>query len=296
MAAHLKRAANLFGYSEIIATPWHELRREHILALRHKLGLPDANRVTGKGLSPTTINTLISAVKGVCKEAWLKKMMSGDDFDGIRQIPRLKSTRIAKGKPVKMDRLKALLAKCGEDRTAKGIRDITLITLMIECRLRRSEAVAINLEDIDFEETCIRVVGKGNKERLVFFSDNVGRYIEFWVDQLRGESPGPLFTRILKSEEVTQKRLSHHGVYHIIRERQFQTFIEHFSPHDLRRTFATEMLKLGTDLITLRDMLGHQSISTTQLYTLLDSSRLKEAAKKFTALCQIPHDKSWGLK
>lgn len=94
---------------------------------------------------------------------------------------------------------------------------------------------------------------------------------------VRDGTPGPLFTRIRRFDTLTDDRLTDQAVYHILQVRQRQAGIEKCAPHDLRRTFATAMLDNGEDLITIRDAMGHASVTTTQQYDRRGEQRLRAA-------------------
>ncbi|EEW42926.1 hypothetical protein HMPREF0484_1044 [Klebsiella pneumoniae subsp. rhinoscleromatis ATCC 13884] len=98
-----------------------------------------------------------------------------------------------------------------------------------------------------------------------------------WTDQVRGEHPGPLFTRIRRFDTLTNDRLTDQAVYHVLQVRQRQAGIAKCAPHDLRRTFATAMLDNGEDLITVKDAMGHASVTTTQQYDRRGEARLRTA-------------------
>ena len=101
--------------------------------------------------------------------------------------------------------------------------------------------------------------------------------LQTWIDQVRGEAAGPLFTRIRRFDTLTNDRLTDQAVYHILQVRQLQAHIARCAPHDLRRTFATAMLDNGEDLITVKDAMGHASVTTTQQYDRRGEERLRQA-------------------
>jgi len=140
--------------------------------------------------------------------------------------------------------------------------------------------VALNLSDYDRKERSLKVLGKGNKERLAFLPDGAFRRLEVWVEEVRGDVPGPLFSRVRRYDDLTYDRLSSQAVYHILNTRRVQAGIEKCAPHDLRRTFASSMLGNGEDLITVKDAMGHASLTTTQKYDFRGNERLRDASKR----------------
>jgi len=152
-----------------------------------------------------------------------------------------------------------------------------MLAVMLGCGLRRSEVVGLDLRDVVTQEQALRVLGKGNKERLAYMPHGTWQRLQFWLEQVRSEAPGPLFTRIRRFDTLTDDRLTDQAVYHILQVRQRQAGIEKCAPHDLRRTFATAMLDNGEDLITIRDAMGHASVTTTQQYDRRGEQRLRAA-------------------
>jgi len=141
--------------------------------------------------------------------------------------------------------------------------------------LRISELVSLNIEDLDEFAEALRIRGKGKKERIVPLGNKAVEAIEAYLEKRRGilgsTKRGPLF--INKSSQ----RLSDRSVRRMLDKYLMIAGIPiHISPHALRHSFATHMLNAGVDLRSLQEMLGHESLSTTQIYTHLSTSRLKE--------------------
>ncbi len=162
----------------------------------------------------------------------------------------------------------------GTDPTA--LRDRALLELMYACGLRASEAIGIEVRDVDLEDGVLRARGKGSKERVVPIGskavDAVRRYLERGRPQLaRGRPVTPLFLNF-RGEGLTRQ-----GLYKIVRRHAAAAGLaDRMSPHTLRHTFATHLLAGGCDLRSVQEMLGHADVATTQLYTHLSSERLKD--------------------
>lgn len=137
--------------------------------------------------------------------------------------------------------------------------------------------MGLDLRDVVTHERALRGLGKGNKERLSYMPAGTWKRLLFWIDQVRGEHPGPLFTRTRRFDTQTNDRLTDQAVYHILQVCQRQAGIGKCAPHDLRRTFATAMLDNGEDLITVKDAMGHASVTTTQQYDRRGEARLRTA-------------------
>jgi integrase/recombinase XerD len=156
------------------------------------------------------------------------------------------------------------------------LRDRALLELMYACGLRASEAVGLQVADVDLDELVLRAHGKGSKERLVpvgrTAADAVRRYLERGRPQLVGASIEPCLFVNFRGGALTRQ-----GLYKIVqRHAKSAGLADRMSPHTLRHTFATHLLAGGCDLRAVQEMLGHADVATTQLYTHLSSERLKD--------------------
>lgn len=271
MKSFLNTVANIIGFSSLEDCPWGELRRHHVQAIKDQLLI--------KELAPATINTYLAAIRGVALEAWQLKQIDTDAYQHIKLVKSVRGSRLAKGRALEGVESQALLSACGNDSSSKGLRDEAIIAVLLGCGLRRSELVSLDLEHISWTKGALKVLGKGNKERLSYMPDGTISRLKKWVDEVRGDVPGPLFTRIRRHDHVTSNRLSDQAIYHILDVRRIETGLENFSPHDLRRTFASALLDNGEDLVTVRDAMGHESITTTQVYDKRGDERLRKASK-----------------
>lgn len=269
MASFLGIVATMLGAASADLCNWGSLRRHHVM------GITELLRDTGRATA--TINTYLSALKGVAKEAWMLRLMDVESFQHIRAVRNLRGSRLPSGRALPPDEIRALFAICEADRSCLGPRDAAMLAVILGCGLRRSEAVGLDLSDVVTHDRALLVLGKGNKERLAYVPAGAWQRLQIWVDEVRGETPGPLFTRIRRFGDVTLNRLTDQAVYHVLQVRQGQAGIGKCSPHDLRRTFATAMLDNGEDLITVKDAMGHASVTTTQQYDRRGELRLQEA-------------------
>ncbi len=154
-------------------------------------------------------------------------------------------------------------------------RDVAILELFYSSGLRVSELVALNVEDADFLSETLRVIGKGNKERLVPIGSHAMKAIQKYRQEA-GVHEGPLF--INKNKNPNKKRLSARSVQMLLKKYLAATDIGFdISPHKLRHTFATHMLDHGADLRSVQTLLGHASLSTTQIYTHVTKERMREA-------------------
>jgi integrase len=217
------------------------------------------------GRATATVNTYLSALKGVAKEAWMLRLMDVESFQHIRAVRNLRGSRLPRGRALPPEEIRALFGACEADDSSIGVR---CGDAGCHSRLRPAtvEAVGLDLCDVVTDEQALRVLGKGNKERLAYMPAGTWQRLRKWIDDVRGEKDGPLFTRIRRFDTLTNDRLTDQTVYHVLQVRQRLAGIAKCAPHDLRRTFATSMLDNGEDLITVKDAMGHASVTTTQQY------------------------------
>lgn len=269
MASFLNIVATMLGSSSLESCSWGSLRRHHVMAVTELL------RDTGRATA--TVNTYLSALKGVAKEAWMLRLMDVESFQHIRAVRNLRGSRLPRGRALPPAEIHALFGACEADGSSIGTRDAAMLAVILGCGLRRSEAVGLDLRDIVTQERALRVLGKGNRERLAYMPAGTWQRLRMWIEEVRGEKDGPLFTRIRRFDTLTNDRLTDQAVYHVLQVRQQQAGIAKCAPHDLRRTFATAMLDNGEDLITVKDAMGHASVTTTQQYDRRGESRLRTA-------------------
>ena len=155
-------------------------------------------------------------------------------------------------------------------------RDFCIITLFLNCGMRISELVGLNLSDIRGDR--IRVLGKGNKERIIYLNAACQSAIEDWLE-VRSHSGAADPYALFISRKHT--RLTKDGVHYMLKQRFTAAGLDSskYSAHKLRHTAATLMLQNGVDVRTLQEVLGHEHLNTTQIYTHVDSGALQNAAQ-----------------
>lgn len=159
----------------------------------------------------------------------------------------------------------------------EGQRDRTIIEVLYSCGLRVSELCNLCMSDVFKEEGFIRVFGKGRKERLVPISGRALHELDLWYACRCHIEPKPGNEDYVFLSFRRRSRLSRITVFHIVKVLAGQAGIEkEISPHTFRHSFATHLLEGGANLRAIQEMLGHESISTTEIYTHIDSQRLRE--------------------
>ena len=187
-----------------------------------------------------------------------------------RQLPDILSTD-------EIDRIIATV----DTSSVKGLRDSAMLELLYSCGLRVSELVSLKIQDLFFGEGYIRVIGKGDKQRLVPISatarERIYRYLDKRPETRSGEDALFLNNR--------GSRLTRVMVFTILKQAARNAGIEkRISPHTFRHSFATHLLEGGASIRQVQEMLGHESILTTEIYTHLDSSHLRRTVEEHLPL------------
>jgi integrase/recombinase XerD len=229
-------------------------------------GAPDRAAV-----SPATLQRKVACLRSFYRHLRREQILARDptaDLRGPRRSQRLPHV-------LTRDEVARLL-RAPKGTEPAALRDRALLELLYACGLRASEAIGLELSDVDLQEAVLRARGKGSKERVV----PVGRaavsalraYLGRGRPRLATEAADPgLFLN------VRGRRLSRQGLYKIVQGHARAVGLEdRMSPHTLRHTFATHLLAGGCDLRTLQEMLGHADVATTQIYTHLSADRLRD--------------------
>ena len=164
----------------------------------------------------------------------------------------------------------------------EGHRNRAILETLYSCGIRVSELVNLSLSDLFFDEGYLRVIGKGNKERLVPVSKKVEKEIQFYVENQRKSIP------VCKGDENIVflnrrgNRLTRVMIFTIIKNLSEKIGLKKsVSPHTFRHSFATHLLEGGANLRAIQEMLGHESITTTEIYTHMDQRFLRDAILTF---------------
>ncbi len=164
----------------------------------------------------------------------------------------------------------------------QGERNRTMLEILYSCGLRVTELICLKLSNISFEEGFIKVIGKGDKERLAPIGSTALKYLSIYINQVRNHQ------KIQKGHEDIVflnrrgKQLTRVMIFTIIKQLAEKISLKkNISPHTFRHSFATHLIQGGADLRAVQEMLGHESITTTEIYTHLDKEYLKEAIIQF---------------
>ena len=194
----------------------------------------------------------------------------------------IESPHIGRPLPISLSELDVeLLLNAPEVTNTNGFRDKTMLEVLYATGLRVSELVGLKFEQISFRQGVVRIIGKGNKERLVPVGEEAMSWLEAYMIQARkkllGERQCDYLFVTNRGDGMTRQ-----AFWHIIKRHAKKAGISKvLSPHTLRHAFATHLLNHGADLRVVQLLLGHADLSTTQIYTHIARERLKELHSKF---------------
>ena len=226
-----------------------------------------------RGNIASTVNTGLSALRSFYRFALARKLVDRDPAHSL--------TGPKKAKPlpqfVRESEMDKLLDEEQWDDDFNSVRARTIIILLYEAGLRRAELIGLNDGDVDFAAGQLKVTGKRNKQRIVPFGEELARQLQHYIevrDSKVGSTEGALFV------EKNGKRITAYRVYVTTRDSLAKvTTMKKRSPHVLRHSFATAMLNNGAGLESVRQLLGHESLETTEIYTHTTFEQLKRVYK-----------------
>lgn len=188
-----------------------------------------------------------------------------------------------------IEEVEALINACPQN-DAFGFRNRAMIELLYASGLRVSELVQLRLSDISLSEGFVRVLGKGNRERLAPFGAPASAAIEQYLIEGRPQLSVSSETWLFLNRYG--KILSRQSIFLLIQQKAAEAGINKtISPHTMRHSFATHLIENGADLVAVRDLLGHSSINTTEIYVHTDSRRLREVVDRFHPMAQKSRNK-----
>lgn len=259
------------GDCDALTLDWAKLRYPHTAAVRVALM---------RKFAPVTANKMLSALRRVLKEAYKLDLMDADSYTKAIDLPNIEGESEERGRSLTRAEIAALLDSCQSESTI-DIRDGALIAILRGTGLRRSELVKLELRDWNANTGALVVRrGKRGKGRTVYLSSEAIGYLEKWL-VLRGDKPGPLLCRIWKGGQLQGERaMNPDAVWRILQKRGKLAGLESFSPHDLRRTFCSDLLDAGVDIVTVQKLAGHASPVTTAKYDRRGEEAKRRAVQK----------------
>ena len=230
-----------------------------------------------EGISANSQARFISSLKGFYKYLVL------EDYRASNPAELLNAPRLSRKLPVYLeeDEVAAMINSVDLSKP-EGMRNKAILETLYGCGLRVSELTDLRISDLFLKEDIIRVNGKGNKERLIPINALAQKRIELYRKEVR------VHQEIMRGQEDflflnrRSKKLSRAMIFNIVKEAAYKAGIrKEISPHTFRHSFATHLVKHGADLRAVQDMLGHESITTTEIYTHLSQQQLRDTIISF---------------
>jgi site-specific recombinase XerD len=255
------------------AAPWAQLQYEHVQALRTKLA---------EVHKPATVNKYLAAIRGVMRAAWRLGLIEADHYQRIADVRGVTGSTLPAGRSLGSGELGALLGVCQADQSAAGLRDCAILALGYAAGLRRAELASLDLASIKTDEgetMTLQVLGKRHRERLVYLDNGAALALRDWLS-VRGTEPGALFYAGRRGGHlVPGQRMTGQAIRDLVHRRAVQAGVDDCSPHDLRRSFVSDLLDAGVDITTVASMAGHANIETTRRYDRRGEAPKKRAAR-----------------
>lgn len=231
-------------------------------------------RLSKSGRQASSINRALSSIRGFYRFASSQGHFDADPFAAVRS---LKTDRSLPDVLFEREISEILDVIAGEAEDFASVRDRALFETLYSTGCRVSEVVGLNITDVDVRRRTAIVHGKGNKDRVVFVGREaaraIGDYLPHRGTRSRAQTGSDAAALFLN---VRGGRLTRQGVSHIVEKRLHEAGVQkHITPHTFRHSFATHLLDGGADIRSVQEMLGHESLSTTQIYTHVGIERLK---------------------
>ncbi|MEM9885709.1 MAG: site-specific tyrosine recombinase XerD [Bacteroidota bacterium] len=229
--------------------------------------------IADSGLGANSQTRIISGIRAFYKFLLVEDIVD-DDPTAFLKRPRLER-KIPE--VLSLEEIQSMLDTF-DTKTTYGARNRAMLETLYACGLRVSELIDVRMTNLFFDEGFIKVIGKSNKERMVPIGEIAVQQIQYYIDNVRSKQEN------IQKESENILFLNHRGskltrvmVFKIVKDAAKHAGVEkNVSPHTLRHSFATHLLEGGADLRAVQDMLGHESITTTEIYTHMDKEFLRE--------------------
>jgi integrase/recombinase XerD len=229
------------------------------------------------GMTATSQARIISGIKGFYKYCLIENIVTTDPTTLV-EAPKLKRSL---PDVLSFDEIENIIAEIDQSKPEGG-RNKAILETMYSCGLRVSEVVNLQISCLYLDVGFIRVIGKGNKERLVPIGSDASKYIKLYKENIRVHVPIKKGSEDILFVNKRGGQLSRIMIFYIIKDlAQKAGITKNISPHTFRHSFATHLVEGGADLRAVQEMLGHESITTTEIYTHLDRDYLRSTLQQF---------------
>lgn len=233
--------------------------------------------VTEQGMTPRTQSRMVSGLKSFYKYLMLENLLLRDPTE------LLDAPRIGRKLPVVLTNGEIdLLIDSIDLSKPEGERNKAILETLYGCGLRVTELIDLKISSLYFPEGFIRIIGKGNKERLVPIGKSAQKQINIYKDSVRPLQPIKRGNEDILFLNRRGSKLTRAMIFNIVKDLAEKAGIKKtISPHTFRHSFATHLVEGGADLRAVQEMLGHESITTTEIYTHLDREYLRSTLRQF---------------
>ncbi|SUO96427.1 tyrosine-type recombinase/integrase [Suttonella ornithocola] len=242
------------------------------------------NLLVEKEYTPNTINNYLAIMRGTAKQAWLNEQISHEQYLLIQSVKNIRGKRISAGRALEVSEIHRFYDEVTtKEPSLMHTRDMALFALLVECGMRRAEVASLSCGSIFWEEGAIKAQTKGNKERLIFLSETSMSLLRqfFKIHPFKQHPDAPLFFRMRKNDTPVNTRLNDRSINKILDRHRIAAGLKRFTPHDLRRTFATYLFDMGIDAKQVQDAMGHENVATTVKYDRRKERRTREMMQNF---------------
>ena len=269
-----KHSENTINNYHIDLMEFYDFTNKNILNINKDIVNKYMQYLYDKNISKNTIARRLSSLRSFYNYLYKNSIVNKNYFSNIKNPKKDNSLpKLVKNNDI--DKMFLIPNK----RTPLGQRNLLIIRMLYATGVRVSELVNIKICDINISDRTIRILGKGSKERIVVFGNNAKDILELYLND------GRYKLNINNSDYLflnkDGNRLSDRYVRNIINDIIFKASIQlSVSPHMLRHTFATDMLNNGADLVSVKELLGHESLNTTSIYTHVSDDKIREIYNK----------------
>ncbi|WP_414620805.1 tyrosine-type recombinase/integrase [Calothrix sp. CCY 0018] len=246
---------------------WSKLKYQHTAIIRS---------ILMEKYSPAMANKMLCALRRTLKEAWRLELTTREQYARAADIASVRGKRLLKGRALNDAEITTLWKHCLDDNSNLGLRDTALLGILM-VGLRRSEVTSLDLSHFKPRNCSLHIHNsKGNLDRVVYLPPKGVKVIKEWV-KFRKKQPGPLLYPFSRGHNIIYRRMSDQGILKALQTRGKIAGLDGFTVHDFRRTFITNLLYAGVDLITVKELAGHASADTTAMYDMRGEEAKRQA-------------------
>ncbi|MEO0934017.1 MAG: tyrosine-type recombinase/integrase [Cyanobacteria bacterium J06641_2] len=276
MREALNAIAKLLTDNECDATTldWSKLKYQHTAIVRS---------ILMEKYSPAMANKMLCALRRTLKEAWRLELMTREQYARAADISSISGKSLLKGRSLNASEVFKLWDNSLNDYSNLGARDAALLGVLA-VGLRRSEVTNLDLSNFKSRTRSLNIQrSKSNSERILYLPKQAVEVIKQWLE-IRGKEPGPLLYPLNKGHKIIHRRMSDQGILRALQRRGERAGVKGFTPHDFRRTFISDLLDLGVDIVTVQKIVDHASPNTTAKY----DRRGEKVKKQAVDLLNLP--------